>query len=254
MFVPYTAYRETHIRHHAYLNKPNDWELWPYSSPQAPLWFRRLYVWFDLFVGFLSAPIVYGRIYFHRDSPLKTEQRKAVIGEYLAMIVFWGALIGLTARYGAWQALLLVWFVPLFLAGIYQNGRKLTEHLGMQSYDPLLGTRTVVGNSLVTRLCTFLNFDIFVHGPHHRHPKVSHDQLEELTRKYASEAVEKQLPIFTTYLDATKDMVRWMFLNPGVGVNVGAEAPEVDKAPEVDNFLTDVTEEVLQPTTKTFST
>ena len=28
--VPYNVYRESHIRHHAYLNKPHDWELWPY--------------------------------------------------------------------------------------------------------------------------------------------------------------------------------------------------------------------------------
>ena len=34
MFTPYTAYREVHIRHHAYLNTPRDWELWPYSDPQ----------------------------------------------------------------------------------------------------------------------------------------------------------------------------------------------------------------------------
>src|SRR4051794_3444041 len=33
LFVPYTAYRETHIRHHAVLNTPGDWELWPYADP-----------------------------------------------------------------------------------------------------------------------------------------------------------------------------------------------------------------------------
>src|SRR5438874_13031246 len=33
MFVSYSVYRETHIRHHAYMNRPNDWELWPYSNP-----------------------------------------------------------------------------------------------------------------------------------------------------------------------------------------------------------------------------
>src|SRR5436190_14181298 len=45
IFIPYTAYRETHIRHHAYLNTPDDWELWPYATPGTSLPFRRVFVW-----------------------------------------------------------------------------------------------------------------------------------------------------------------------------------------------------------------
>ena len=99
MLVPYTAYRETHIRHHAYLNKPNDWELWPYSDPQAPRWFRKIFVWCDLLLGFATAPIVYGRIYFHKDSPLKPEQRRAIRWEYFGMACFWAAILGVVAYY-----------------------------------------------------------------------------------------------------------------------------------------------------------
>ena len=62
MFTPYSAYREVHIRHHAYLNTPRDWELWPYSDPQASLRFRRAFVWFDLFCGIAAGPLIYGRI------------------------------------------------------------------------------------------------------------------------------------------------------------------------------------------------
>jgi len=64
MFTPYTAYREVHIRHHAYLNTPRDWELWPYSDPNASLGFRRVFVWFDLLCGIAAGPVIYGRIYF----------------------------------------------------------------------------------------------------------------------------------------------------------------------------------------------
>lgn len=246
MFVPYTAYRETHIRHHAYMNKPNDWELWPYSDPHASAGFRRAFVWLDLLLGVVAAPIVYGRIYFHPDSPLKPEQRRAVRNEYLGMVAFWGAILALTAYYDAWWALLLVYFVPQMLAGIYQNGRKLTEHLGMESFDPLRGTRTVVGDNFITRACTFLNFDIFVHGPHHRHPRVSHDQLAALTRQYVAEAKGQGLPVYTTYASAFRAMLPWMFTNPGVGVNVGAAAPAAKPEREVDNFVGDVTKEVLE--------
>ncbi len=242
MFVPYTAYRETHIRHHAYLNKPNDWELWPYSDPQASKGFRRLFVWFDLLGGVLAAPIVYARIYFHADSPLRPEQRRAVFWEYVGMAAFWGAILAYIGYHNAWGTFLLVYVTPYMLAGIYQNGRKLTEHLGMQSYDPLLGTRTVVGNSLVTRLATFLNFDIFVHGPHHRHPRVSHDQLERLTAEYVASAKTESLPVYATYAAAIRDMAPWILRNPGVGVNVGAEPPKQTGGKEVDNFAADVTE------------
>jgi fatty acid desaturase len=70
MVVPYYCYRECHIRHHAYLNRPEDWELWPYSDPTKSRAFRLGFAWFDLVLGILGAPIVYGRIYWHKDSPL----------------------------------------------------------------------------------------------------------------------------------------------------------------------------------------
>jgi fatty acid desaturase len=243
MLVPYTAYRETHIRHHAYLNKPSDWELWPYSDPKAPRWFRKVFVWCDLFLGFATAPIVYGRIYFSPSSPLKAEQRRAIRWEYFGMACFWAAVLGVVAYYNAWTTFLLAWLIPYYFASLYQNGRKLTEHLGMKSYDPLRGTRTVIGDNFFTKACTFLNFDIFVHGPHHRHPRVSHDQLEELTKKYAAEQATNPLPLYPTYMSATRDMLYWFFKEPGVGVNVGADMPHQNE--HVDDFVADVTEEVV---------
>lgn len=242
MFVPYTAYREVHIRHHAYLNKPNDWELWPYSDPSTSIGFRRLFVWGDLFAGILFGPLVYGRIYFHKDSPLTDQQRRAVRWEVVLIVAFWASVLTVVTRTNTWGFFLIVWVAPHCLAGIYQNGRKLTEHLGMQSYDPLLGTRTVVGSSLFTRLSTFLNFDIFVHGPHHRHPRVSHDQLADLTRQYVEDS-DEDYPIYHTYAGATRDMLPWLFRNPGVGMNVGAPPPT--ESNQVDNFVADVTTEVL---------
>lgn len=244
MFVPYTAYREAHIRHHAYMNKPNDWELWPYADPKASKRFRRAFVWLDVFAGAVAAPFVYGRIYFHPDSPLKPEQRRAVRWEYAGMICFWVAIFALATYYQVLWALVLVYFVPQALAGVYQNGRKLTEHLGMASYDPLEGTRTVVGANPITRISTFLNFDIFVHGPHHRHPRVSHDQLEQLTLQYMADARAQGMRVYPTYASAVREMLPWMLKNPGVGVNVGAAAPAGTR--EVDDFVADVNKEVLE--------
>lgn len=247
MFVSYTSYRESHIRHHAYLNKPVDWELWPYSDPKASLTFRRLFVWFDLFVGIFSAPIIYGRIFWHKDSPLSAQSKAACRYEYFLIVLFWASILGVVAYYNKWLMLLTVWVLPHCLAGLYQNARKLTEHLGMNSYDPLMGTRTVAASNFWTRLCTFLNFDIFVHGPHHRHPRVSHDQLVELTQQYVETNPQNNYPIFSTYVGAFSNMFPWLFKNPGVGVNAGGEFPAEAKQ-GVTNFAADVTDASVEET------
>ena len=172
MFVPYTAYRQSHISHHAYMNQPADWELWPYCDPQVPLWFRRIFCWAEIPFGFLTSPFVYGRVYYASNSPIRGTATHAKIGrEYLVIALVWNVLLGVTAHFSAWRLLIQCWLIPHILAGVYQTLRKFTEHLGMRSYDPFLGTRTVIGSNPGTKLCSFFNFDIFVHGPHHRHPR-----------------------------------------------------------------------------------
>lgn len=245
VLTPYSVYRESHIRHHAYLNKPTDFELWPYSDPETSIWFRRAFVWFDLLFGFLAGPFVYGRTFFHKNSPIKNPSvRRAVYWEYALIFAFWGSVIFACAKYDLWFYLVTVWVIPHWLAGIMQTGRKLTEHLGMASYDPLKGTRTVVADNWITRLCTWMNFDIFVHGPHHRHPKVAHNLLHKKMREY-KENTQEEFPVYATYRTAAMAMLPWLFRNPGVGMNAGAASPESEKLAEVDNFVADVAEEVL---------
>ena len=245
ILVPYNIYRESHIRHHAYLNKPYDWELWPYSDPKTSLWFRRVFVWFDLIFGVLTAPYTFGRIFFHRDSPITDPKlRRTIWWEYAGCVVVWGSVIGVCAAYGWLEIFVRAWLIPHCVAGVWQNGRKFTEHLGMKSYDPLHGTRTVVGQNWFTRMCTYLNFDIFIHGPHHRHPRVPHRTLREKMNQYAEKQPELQYPMFRTYTGAVLDMIPYMFRNPGVGMNVGAEAPG-DEKKQTENFVQDVVEEVL---------
>lgn len=245
IFVPYSVYRESHIRHHAYLNKPNDWELWPYSDPKSGLWFRRIFVWFDLVLGVFSAMLTYGRIFWHRDSPIKDKAlRRTIYGEYAFAIVFWGALFTAFTLTDSWMGYVRAWLLPSAVAGIFQSIRKLTEHLGMASYDPMVGTRTVVGQNWFTRMCTYLNFDIFVHGPHHRHPLVPHRTLKQKMKEYVEKQPELQYPMFRTYGGAILDTIPFMFRNPGVGMNICGVAPEQEKK-QTENFVSDVVEEVL---------
>ncbi|MBI1311523.1 fatty acid desaturase [bacterium] len=245
IFVPYSVYRESHIRHHAYLNKPTDWELWPYSDPKAGLWFRRVFVWFDFFLGVFAAIVTYGRIFWHQDSPITDRKlRRTIYGEYAFAVAFWGALFAIFTLTDSWHGYLRAWLIPSCIAGIFQSIRKFTEHLGMASYDPMVGTRTVVGRNWFTRMCTYLNFDIFVHGPHHRHPLVPHRTLKQKMKEYVEKQPELQYPMFRTYTGAVLDTIPFMFRNPGVGMNAGSEAPDQEKR-QTENFVADVVEEVL---------
>lgn len=245
MYVPYTVYRESHIRHHAYLNRPNDWELWPYSNPNCSRAFRRVFVLLDIVFGFIVAPIIYGRIFFSPDSPLKNPAiRREILIEYFGIIVFWGFVFGKLAWTNTWLEYVRVWLIPHMIAGVLQTMRKLTEHLGMTSYDPMLGTRTVVGNNWITRLGSYMNFDIFIHGPHHRHPRLAQNLLRDKIHDYIAAHPETNYPVYSSYLEATAAMLPYVLTNPGIGMNAGAAPPDRARVGDVTNFPADVVREV----------
>ena len=242
--VPYSTYRESHIRHHAYLNKPTDWELWPYSDPDTSLWFRRIFCWLEFPLGMFTTPYAYGRLFFHKTSPL-TEAgiRRTIRTEYILMFVVWGTVLGAVTWFGQWELFISVWLIPHWVASVFQTFRKFTEHLGMVSYDPLLGARTVMGTSLLTKIACYFNFDIFLHGPHHRHPRASTNLLCSRMTDYQQQHPEIAYPVFATYRSAIWDMLPKVW-SPGVGMNMGAPAPH-DERQQVTNFVADVSKEVV---------
>jgi fatty acid desaturase len=220
--IPYTAYRETHRRHHAYLNTTGDYELWPYSDPRRSLTFRRAFVWFDLLGGVVTAPYIYSRIYWTRDRRLSPEVRRAITFEYLLMAIVWsfavGALVFAARQTGfQWSDFQFVWLLPLVLSPMVNTVRKFVEHLGMTSTDPLLGTRTVAfGNPLTALLCYF-NFDIAVHGPHHRFPRAQHYELAPRLTEYQSAHPESKAPVFRSYLAAVWNPLPCLWRKPATG-------------------------------------
>jgi len=248
LFVPYTVYRESHIQHHARLNKPNDWELWPYSDPHTSLAFRRCFVWFDILLGAVSASVVYNRIFFHKNSPLKGELRRTVWRELAAIVVVWGTVLTIVTMTHSWPAFFRTWCIPHLFAGSCQTLRKLTEHLGMASYDPLLGTRTVIGQTWFTRMCSFFHWDIFIHGPHHRHPRAANHELLERMQTYVQARPDLRYPIYPSYRQAMWAMLPSLWYTPGSGMNAGAPPPgsEISDNP-IANFSRDVSAEILAP-------
>lgn len=222
--IPYTAYKETHRLHHAYLNTPDDTELWPYGDPTWSKPSRRLFAWLDVFASLIVTPIIYGRVAWMKTSRVKPEVRRTIRREYLGLLAFW-MIVGVAAIWAVSQGHLRasvfhpLWLSPLWLSYTLNTLRKFTEHLGMGSLDQVRGTRTVIGPGLLTNIGSYFNFDIYIHGPHHRFPKARHYELPQKLRELQSTS-EDQLPVFPTYRAAVLDMLPSLFYNPAVGLNV----------------------------------
>ncbi len=264
--IPYSAYRETHIRHHAYMNTRDDYELWPYSKPGTSLGLRRICAMLNLLCAIISEPIIYGRIYFKRNSPLSAAARRTIGREYLAIIAFWGTIalttIVLTITGTIyWQYFDPLWLLPMQLAAMINVFRKFVEHLGMESTEPFLGTRTIIGNNVLTRVCSYFNFELDVHGPHHRFPKIAHFQLESKLTEYRRKHPDAPIPVFPTYLAAALDTIPCIWRNPGTGTNAaaarrtatGIRMPQNNVIthkhllpPGIDNFTSEVTGKIDQ--------
>jgi fatty acid desaturase len=220
--VPYTAFRETHRRHHAYMNTAGDYELYPYSDPAVPLNARRVFVWFDLLLAVITEPWVYCRIYTTRDPKLSAASRRAILFEMILGWMWFAAVVTtvvLVFRSRGWTIRDFdpVWILPLVLSPVCNKARKFVEHLGLTSTDPLLGTRTISGGQPLSRLLRYFNFDIAVHGPHHRYPKAMHQELAPRLKQYCYDHPETRVPVFHSYLSAAWDALPWLWKNPATG-------------------------------------
>ena len=226
--IPYTVYREIHMRHHAYLNTPLDWEMWPYGDPQASLRFRRVFVWFDILFAVIATPVIWGRICYASNSPVAAEVRRTMRREYLAVFLFWTSVVGTcvwvhqTGRF-EFRPEHLVFALPPILATIGNGFRKMMDHVGTSSYDPLHGTRTIAGQNFITKAISFFNFDLAIHGPHHRYPKLKHSQLMERMEEITATHPDESYPVYPSFFAAFIDTIRTIIKNPGVGLNTGCK-------------------------------
>lgn len=224
--IPYTVYREVHMRHHAYLNTPQDWEMWPYGDPKASLHFRRIFVWFDVVFSIIATPIIWGRICFSQHSPVTPQIRRTMKIEYLAVAGFWLGLIGIGiwAHATGWfqfRAEHTIFALPPVLATMVNGFRKIMDHVGTSSFDPIHGTRTVVGQSILTKALSFFNFDLAVHGPHHRYPKLDHSLLKQQMTEIVEKSPEQEYKVYSSFFAVCREALYTMIKNPGVGLNAG---------------------------------
>jgi fatty acid desaturase len=75
----------------------------------------------------------------------------------------------------------------------------MMDHVGTSSFDPLHGTRTIVGANPLTKLLSYFNFDLAVHGPHHRYPKLDHSMLKQRMAEITEKNPEQDYPVFSSF-------------------------------------------------------
>ncbi len=216
LMIPFSVFRQVHIRHHNKMNTPDDEELWPYVTPTCSLAFRRAFLVFDVLLGLWAAPFIYNRVFFIRNSPIRDPKlRRRIWFEFAGIAAFWTTLVGLVAYYGVWYQFALAYLIPAWLTGMIQTVRKLTEHLGLPAGDAMTGARTVMSSGLLGRFVAETSFHIEAHGLHHKYPQMPHMNLEramEVTQNSAPELV------FPNYWRAIRDMIPHL-RHPGIGVN-----------------------------------
>ena len=229
LVIPFTCFRTTHFYHHAKMNTPDDYELWPYSKPKFSITFRRIFAFLDLTIAVVTATIIYGRIFWRRDSPLSAEERRAVRWEYVGSIAFWclvtaGIYALVETHVIARPDLTWWWFAPLVLASNWNTLRKMTEHVGLASTKPMYGTRTVVQSNPLSRLVSYANFDLNVHGPHHQNGKAKAYELPKVLETAIKREPECRELVFHSYFAVLRHTIPSIIRNPGVGATIQADS------------------------------
>src|SRR5690606_35182630 len=181
-----------------------------------------------------------GRIAFQRPPVLGAGVLRTLRREYAAMFLFWGAVSGLAAwatrqHRVNWAVVAPVALLPLSLATMWNTLRKFVEHLGLRSTDPVGGTRTILGGNLVSRGLAYFNFDIAIHGPHHRYPRARHFELPARFADWqARTGGAVAAPVYCSYLAAARDMLPCLWRCPAVGDQVARDLGQ-PTPPSADN-------------------
>jgi fatty acid desaturase len=162
-----TAYRVLHELHHRYLGGPGDPDEYSnYTGNPRVIWALQ---WVRLTMGTLVymplIPVVAWRRAGRRD-------RLRIALEYAGMTPIWVAVFALVPM----RDLLQAWLVPGVVVGYVSAVRALAQHALTHASDPLLSSRSVRSNRLVSFLLLNENF----HLEHHLFPEVPSYRLPQL--------------------------------------------------------------------------
>jgi fatty acid desaturase len=215
-FLPFNLYRVVHQRHHMYLATEKDTELWPFVLPRVPRWGRRLAAFLELTVGLFYSPLIFLRVFFEADSPVRSRKvRRRIWSELALSFVVWTAILAAVAFWAVWKYFLWLYLVPAMIAANLQTWRKYVEHLGLTGTTVNSSTRSIVPKSWLGRLFAFSLLHEPYHGVHHENAGLPHRVLPQFTSILEPKEPGDVAP-FISYRQALPDLVRSLG-NPRVG-------------------------------------
>lgn len=162
-----SAYRVLHELHHRFLGGPGDPD--EYRNYTASPRLRWALQWVRLTIGTLVYMPLIPVVAWRRAAPA---DRRRIALEYAGMLVVWVAVF----RAVPLHVLLQVWLVPGVLVGYISAVRALAQHALTEAADPLLASRSVRSNRIVSFFLLNENY----HLEHHLFPEVPSYNLPRL--------------------------------------------------------------------------
>jgi fatty acid desaturase len=162
-----TAYRVLHELHHRHLGGPGDPDEYRNYTGDARL--RWALQWVRLTLGTLVYMPLIPVVAWRRAGPA---DRRRIAFEYAAMLVIWVPVF----RFVSMQVLLQTWLIPGVVVGYVSAVRALAQHALTDPRDPLLASRSVRSNPVVSFFLLNENY----HLEHHLFPEVPSYHLPRL--------------------------------------------------------------------------
>jgi fatty acid desaturase len=215
-WLPLTLYRVVHQSHHVHLASERDAELWPFVLPRAPRWARCLAAVLELTVGLIYSPILFLRIFFRKNSSIRSPKvRRRIWAELALGAVFWTTVLAAVAFWGVWKYWFWMYLVPAVIAANLQSWRKYVEHVGLIGNTANSSTRSIVPRSWLGRVFAYTLLHEPYHGVHHQHAGLPHTALPQFASMLAPKNPGERVP-FMSYRHALPDLIRSL-ANPRVG-------------------------------------
>src|SRR3954462_9230629 len=96
--LPFSLYRVVHQMHHMHLATEKDTELWPFVLTRAPRWARRLAAFLELTLALFYAPLIFLRVFVHRNTLVRSRKvRRRIWLELALSVVVWAAIVAAVA-------------------------------------------------------------------------------------------------------------------------------------------------------------
>jgi len=162
-----SAYRVLHELHHRFLGGPGDPDDFHNYTSDARL--RWALHWVRLTIGTLVYMPLIPVIAIRRAEPA---DRRAIAIEYAVMIAIWWPVFAFLPM----PVLLQVWLIPGVLVGYISAVRAVAQHALTPGDDPLLASRSVASNALVSFFLLNENY----HLEHHLFPEIPSYNLPRL--------------------------------------------------------------------------